>query len=120
MAVSIKVPDSAYHKQSIDLGVVSYNITFKFNVSDEAWYFLLSDLDDVALTDDIKVMPNQNLTGRFPYSRPLPNGDIWCFRFKNDYSPIDRNNLGIDKNYELVYLPDNEALELGYDNTVQL
>lgn len=120
MALKIRVPDSAYHTQSINLGGNTYNITFKYNTSDSAWYIKLSQLDGTPITSDIKVMPNQNLTGRFPVYTPLPNGNLWCRRAKNDFRPIDRNNFGIGKTYELVYLTIEEEIEAGIDGTVQL
>jgi hypothetical protein len=120
MSFSIRVPDSAFHTQSINIGGRAFNITFKFNESDKSWYMRLSSLSEEDLTSDIKVMPNQNLTGRFPTESPLTEGNIWCLRFKNDYSPIGRYNLGVDKNYELVYLTFEEEEEIGISGTVQL
>lgn len=120
MSFSIRVPDSAFHTQSINIDNTAYNITFKYNTSDNSWYFTLEDIDSGSLIADTKVMPNQNLTGRFPTYNPLPNGNIWCFRFSNNYSPIGRNNLGIDKTYELIYLTFEEEVELGINDTIQL
>jgi hypothetical protein len=120
MPLKIRVPDSALHSQTINISSNTYTIKYKYNTSDLSWYISLYTVDDEIILGDTKVMPNQNLTGRFPYYQVFTGGNIWCLRTKNDFTPINRNNLGIGKLYELVYLTTAEELELGIRDTIQL
>lgn len=67
----------------------------------------------------LKVMPNQNLTGRYDIEELL-SGNLWCIRNSNDFSAIDRYNLGEDKSYSIYWIPSEEEVEVNIDDTIQL
>lgn len=120
MSSRIKILPSPNFTQEIVLAGLTYNILFTFNDSDKAWYLSISDSRLTSLVSGIKVMPNQNLTKVYSYLNIFPDGDIWCLRLKNDFSPIGYENLGIDKSYEIVWIPSNEVIERGLENVIQL
>lgn len=119
MANAIKTPDSAWHSQDVTLSGRTYTITQKWNIRDNSWYIDIERPTGEALYG-LKVMPMQNLTGRYKYKSFLDGGSLWCMRVKQDFSPITRDNLGVGKIYELWWLTDQEAEELGIDGTIQL
>lgn len=120
MSLLIRVPTSAYHTQRVTLNEISYEVTFKYNTSDKYWYIDISLTGGEILILGRKVMPNQNLTGRYPYEKPLEGGDLWCLRRIVDFSDVGRNNFGIGKTYQLVWLSDEEMIEASVNDTIQL
>lgn len=120
MASEIKIPNSAWHEQSISVSGDLIQIVFKFNTRDDSWYIDLLEDTGEGILYGIKVMPNQSLTGRYSYLDSLPSGNLWCLRVKNDFSPINRNNLGIGEAYSLFWLSEEEEKEWGLDGKVQL
>lgn len=119
MAIKIRVPDKAYSRQNITLSGDSFDIIFKYNVRDDRWYFDLKDEGGNLIFSGIKVMPNQNLTGRYVKDE-FNNGNLWCFRRQKDDGAVSRNNFGIGKSFELAYLTKEEELETGLDGVIQL
>lgn len=120
MASKIKIFNRPFFSQEVILGETSYVLTLKFNTSDEAWYLSISYPEGTQLLNGIKLMPNQNLTGAFSYLERLTGGDLWCVRLKNDRSPLGRDNLGIGKTYELVWISSQEAVQEQIDGITQL
>lgn len=120
MPIKIPVPESAYHTQDLTLGEEGYTITFSFNISDDAWYLDIQRLSGEVLYQSLKVMPNQNLTGRSAYNEKMVGGNIWCMRVIGDLSPIARDNLGIGEVYELWWITTEEAIEGEIYGAIQL
>ena len=122
MATVIKVPDSAYSDSEVTLSGKTYIFTFKFNSRNSSWYLDLKDSDGDIILAGIKIMPNQNLTGRYisTTSENFPDGNLWCFRALNDFSPIGRDNFGLGKTYELTFLTHQDEEDFGIGNTIQL
>lgn len=120
MATKIKISDSAWQRRTVTLGGTPLSFDIKFNDRDKSWYLDIYTIDRDLLIGGIKVMPNQNLTHKYRYLNLLPDGDLWCIRTQNDFSPIDRTNLGINKTYTLVWINYEEQENAGIYDTVQL
>lgn len=120
MTRRIKIADSPFFNQDVLLAGTTYNLLFKFNDSDKSWYMTIRDSQKNSLVSGIKIMPNQNLTLPYSYLNIFPDGDIWCLRLKNDFKPIGRDNLGINKTYELVWVSSEDTIEGGYEGVIQL
>lgn len=120
MPTNIKIPNSAWHTQDITVGGELIRLTLKYNTSDEMWYLDLANASGNTLLNGVKVMPNQSLTKRYKATVSLPDGNLWCVRRKNDFSPPSRDNLGIGKTYELWWISSNEEEEIGIDDIIQL
>jgi len=114
MAVKIKIENNTYFEQDVVLSGQSLLLELKFNTSDEAWYLTVSDPSSNPIMAGLKIMPNQNITGRYPYLEGLPSGNIWCLRVQQSKEPLGRDNLGFDKIYELVWLTSEEEATLAY------
>lgn len=120
MAQIIRTLDSPYYDQTVTLSNNTYNLLFKFNTSDLAWYLTIRDEQLNIIVSGIKIMPNQNLTKRFDYLQKIVGGNIWCFRRKKDFTPIGRDNLGYQNTYELWWLTSQEEEDFNYDGVIQL
>ena len=108
MALRIPVPDTSFAENTFSLGGINYRFVFRFNDRDERWRI------DIYINDDpvklgIKVMENQLFLSRYRLE-DFDHGDIGCFRVLETTEPVGRNNLGIDKAYELIYLTNEEIL----------
>ena len=107
MPQNIPIPTGARDKYNVVLGANSYNIEFKFNIREGRWYFDLYREDDTPVKLGVKIMENQSLLLRYRLDNFL--GDIACIKMANrGSSVIGRGNLGIDKEYSLVYFSEDE------------
>lgn len=102
----IKVPDSSYAIHRVPLGANSYVIVFRFNSRDSRWYFDLYSDSNTLIKAGIKVMENQSLLQR--YLLEDFSGDIVCDKVGNTAEKVGRNNLGVGKDYELIYFSQEE------------
>lgn len=120
MASKIKVPNSAFSEQQVNIGLDQITLILKFNSRNNAWYLDIKDSSaDAEILSGIKVMPMQNLTGRYILDN-FPSGNIWCMRQNSVSDPIGRDNLGTDKDYGLWYFSNEEEEELGINGNIQL
>lgn len=120
MPTSIKIPDSAWHIQDVTVSGTLLRFTFKYNTADESWYIDLKTASDRDILSGVKVMPNQSLTERYSYTQDLPDGNLWCVRRKNDFSPVSRDNFGIGKAYELWWITGEEEEGANINGIIQL
>lgn len=109
MPLRIPVSDTAWSENNFSLGGQNYTFEFLINSRDSRWRFNIY-LNDEPVIEGIKVVENQLFLSQYNLES-FSHGDIGCFRMKSDYSPVGRNNLGIDKSYELLYLTNEEILE---------
>lgn len=119
MADIINLPNSAWHEQRVTLSGRRYTIISKYNIRDDGWYIDIINNQGQGLYG-LKMMPQQNITYRYKYRDVVRNGDLWCMRTRNNFEQISRDNVGTDKTYQLWWIPDTEAEELGINDTIQL
>jgi len=118
MAINIPVPNSSYAEQFVSLDSSLITMLFTFNVVNQAWYISLYDSLNAPIKLGIKVMENQNLTKRFSLDE-FENGDLWCIRVKNNSQVLGRDNFGVDKTFELLWVSKAEANRLGVGDAIQ-
>jgi hypothetical protein len=111
----IKIPDNPESFQVISLSGQEYVVQLTYNTADAHWRLSLLDLNYKAIVAGLKVMPSQNLTWRYRYIEGMPSGNIYCMRYKNDFSDVGRDNLGLGKTYQLVYLTEQEDQQIGFN-----
>lgn len=111
--------NTPYSEQRVILGNSIHTFIFKYNSRNESWYLTLLDSSGQnEILSGIKLEPNQALTNR--YILEDFSGILVCLRVNNDYSPLSLDNLGRGKAYRLAWLSEEEALQFGIDNAVQL
>lgn len=111
----IKIPDAPESTQILSLGGQEYIIKLTFNTADKHWRVSLLTLDNEEIISGLKIMPNQNLTWRYKYIGGMPTGNLYCMRYKNDFSDVGRDNLGLGKTYQLIYLTEQEDQQIGFN-----
>lgn len=107
--LKLPVPSAAWSSQNITLGGLDYTFIYSYNTRDERWRVSIYLNEDPVILG-IKIMENQRLLNDYILSN-FDHGDVICFRVKDDGLPVGRNNLGIDKAYELVYFSNSELGE---------
>lgn len=110
MPLSISIPTSPSERSTVTLSGVEYEFFFNFNTRDSRWRLSIS-INGKLLVSSIKLVESQNLLGRY-ILEDFSHGNLFCIRFKEDGLPVGRNNLGIDKAYELVYLTNQEIVDI--------
>lgn len=111
--------DSSYSEQRVTLGSSVYTLKLKYNVRNKGWYLgILDSSGTEELLTGLKLVPNQCLTSR--YIIDGFEGGLYCLRVKNDFTSLDRYNLGRSKVYRLAWLSDDEVSGLGVEDYVQL
>lgn len=116
----IRNPNSPNSRQTVTLGDNLVNLYFKFNIRNQSWYITIKDSsNENTILSGVKVMPNQNLTGRYILEE-LSGGNLWCIRNSNNFSDVGRSNLGEDKTYSVYWISSDEEIEVNIDDLIQL
>lgn len=106
MAYNIVVPDADWSSQSITLGGTSFILELKFKARTDRWYITLKDSNGNDLITEKKIVDQQTMTGLFDIEGMY--GDIFCERvYGTDIYPT-RQTLGIDKQFNLMYMTEEE------------
>ena len=106
MPLSIPVPNNAHSKQTITLGGRQYQFTTSFNQRDLGWRLDINTENEPVISG-LKLVENTKLLSN--YILPdFSHGELFCIRRKSTSDPVGRDNLGIGKEYELIYKGNNE------------
>lgn len=120
MATKIRIPDTPFSEQKVVIGDNLLTVILKFNSRNNSWYLDIKDaVGENNIISGIKIMPNQNLTGRYVIDE-FSNGNLWCQRNVNTDTVLGRDNFGINKDYGLIYLSNDEEEILGINGFIQL
>lgn len=106
MVISIDVPDSAWSEQNVPIDGVDYLFEFTFNSRDRLWTMNVYD-GEYPVILGTRLLVSGNLFGNYVLDN-FEGGLLTLLRVKDDGQPVGRNNLGIDKAYQLIYISDGE------------
>lgn len=99
--IKIGVPDLAQPSTEISLSGIKYNFLFHYSTVESCYYLDIYSQDELIL-GGIKLIEGL-LT--FKYDLPLfPNGELLLVKLKETSELPSRNNVGIGKAYELIYI----------------
>jgi hypothetical protein len=111
MALKINVPDSANTQSNVSLGGSNYLFDFTFNDRDGRYRLTIS-LNGESVISGLKLIENVIITQK--YDLPdFDHGELLLVKIKDTTDPAGRNNIGIGKAYELIYLSNEELAALG-------
>lgn len=111
MALTIFVPDTSWSRQLVSLDGKSYIFEISYNERSTRWYIDIS-LSGTEVINSIKALENINMTGRYNLI-DFDHGELFCVNLKKTSDPVGRDNFGIGKDYELIYLTNQEIIDLG-------
>jgi hypothetical protein len=102
MILKIPVPKVSFATNVVPLGGQSYNFTFRFNERSNRWKLDISTAEGEVVRNGLTL-----IEGTFPLSHMYtPNflhGVIGVIQTQDGTDPAGRDNLGIGKQYELIY-----------------
>lgn len=120
MPVKVLTNENTYSLQRVTILDYPVSLQMRFSERSKSWYLDILKSDGVSpILVGLKVMPNQNLTGRYR-SPQLLNGNFWCLRIANDGSPIGKFNLGVGGSYAIYWLTTEEEEELDLDGQITI
>lgn len=108
MPIKLPVPDASWSQTSISLGGESYDITYRYNERDHRWRMDIYQ-EDTPVKLGLKIVEWTPVLS-YLHLDAFNHGEIICVRNKADPNPVGRDNLGIGKSYELMYISNNEIL----------
>ncbi len=117
MALKITIPDTSWSSQLVSLSGKSYIFEISYNERSTRWYINVT-LAGEEVINSLKAIENINMTGRYNLVK-FDHGGLFCVRFKKTTDPVGRDNFGLGKDYELIYLTNSEitTLESGEELT---
>lgn len=105
--IKINIPDSAWSTARMSLGEDLYEVEFKYNSRDERWRISLFYQGEPVIRG-LKLMENFPLTYRYVLDNWQKDNDFYAVRVKQDGLMVGRDNTGIGKSYELVFVEAGE------------
>ena len=98
----LPIPDSANSEVEVTLGGESYVFKYSFNNVDST-YRLDIYYRNQALILGINLREGVPLLSKYTFSE-LDHGELFVSKVENTGRPPTRDNIGLDKPYELVYV----------------
>lgn len=105
----LNTPDSADTIIPTSLGGVLYDFHYKYNDTSSAWYLDLY-LNNSLLIGGVKLVEDTSLLYKYNLAE-FNHGQLTVVKFKKTDEPCGRHNLGIGKDYSLVYISNEELNE---------
>ena len=111
MTLLIDVPENYPHvTQSLTLAGTTYDFVYTYNGRDERLRLSIYR-DGELVVAGVKLMENQFVLQDY-VPVDFPEGELVVMRLKGDqYTPATLGTIGIDKEYELVFLTKEEMQE---------
>ena len=106
----IPVPEVSNATLNLQLGGLEYTFIYSYNERDARWRFDLY-LQDTPVITGVKIVESQFFFSKYILSG-FDHGDIACIRTGSSKDAASRDNVGIGKNYELVYFTNEEIANL--------
>lgn len=111
MAKILPVTGAPSYVFSVPLEGNIYTFQIRWNDRTASWYFAIYNSDLIEIVNFEKISPKQALiTDNLDL---FPDGNIFVFpTIDENLEPIDRNNFGVGKKYEMVFVTVDEIVSL--------
>jgi len=104
--LSISIPDASNSSSPVSLGGEIYDFRFNFNDIDSV-YRLDIYFQQKLIVGSIDLKTGSLLTDK--YNLPdFSHGELFLAKVKATELPPSRNNVGVNKDYELIYVTNEE------------
>jgi len=102
MPSSIPLPQDSYSDIGVSLSGDRYTFTFRYNERADRWHVDIKNSDDIFIVTGLRLVEGLSPT-IFLELQGLTEGFIYIVEMEETEEQAGRDNLGIDKTYELVY-----------------
>ena len=106
MPTRIDTPDTAYSTQIVTLNKVAYNLKFRYSSRFDRWSISLYTREGTPILTGERVVPKQEFLKANDKVDVL-QGYLFISSLSN--TPVTRDNFGIGKDHNLVYISLSEA-----------
>lgn len=108
----IQTPQQAYVESVTPLGPVQYNFVYRFNTTDNLFRLDIQDFLGNPIVNGLTL--KENYMGLLlPYYTPeFDHGDLLVIKSNQSAGPLNLLNLGIERDYNLVYITNQERQDL--------
>ena len=106
----IPIPSISYSEVDVTLSGKRYTFTFRFKkrlAPAGRWKLDINDSDGILIYRGFTLLEETALNAHLPTIN-FPDGILIVIRINQDDELCGRDNLGIDKSYELIYTPHAE------------
>lgn len=104
--------NTASSTQNVLIGSQPIRLALDFNSTDKKWRISIYDSQNDPIIVGVVLSPNKSPTKR--YALPFfSEGNLWLFRLRSTDQPLKYDNFGLEKDYGLIYLTNEEEEELG-------
>jgi hypothetical protein len=107
MPIRIPVPNTSYATQIVSLGGESYEFTFRYNERSERWKLDIVTTDGVVVRNGITLVEGLFFTEHLVLPE-FDHGALGVVQLEIATQKASRHNLGIGRQYELVYVSNDE------------
>lgn len=107
----LSLPTTEYPFGTVEIPLEGqvYIFEYRWNSRTEAWY-LSVDLDTERLISEAKIMADSSIFENYVIQH-LPDGSFKVITF-SDKDPLELENFGIAKDYELWFISEQDILNL--------
>lgn len=107
--IKIPVPSKTNTEIKVPLSGKTYSLYFTYSRVSERHYLSIYRGSEL-LVAGVKLIDGSMLLGK--YTIEQINGDMFVAKLIDTTEPPTRNNIGIGKNYELIFVSSDELREL--------
>jgi hypothetical protein len=103
----IPIPDTAYSSEQVTLNGQTFIFTFRYNERSERWKLDIEDSFENLIIAGLTLVENISLTSHLNLL-DIFDGDLYCVKLEAGEERLGRNNVGVGKTHELIYVGANE------------
>jgi hypothetical protein len=107
MPLRIPIPKVSYATNVVPLGGQSYGFTFRFNERSGRWKLDISTVAGTVIRNGITLIEDASLTSHL-YLQRFWHGILYVGQINEGTEPAGRDNIGLGKQYELLYFSHEE------------
>lgn len=107
MPLRIPVPESSFEEIEVTLSGDSYLFTYRYNERSLRWKLDVGTSDGERLVSGMTLIEQVSPTAHYRTSQ-IADGHLSVIRMNDTKSAAGRYNLGVGKDYELIYITNEE------------
>ena len=107
----INIPTISYSEKRVSLNSKTFFFTYEFNDRTSRWYLSISDQDNNPIHNGMALVEDGPITLHLSELNEALGGFLFIVQQRETDQPCGRNNLGVGKDYELVYMSFKESNE---------
>lgn len=105
--IKINVPNIPESSVRVTLGGLLYTFNFRYNTTTGKYYLTIT-YNNTTLVSSLKLVDGVLLLKKYSISE-FNHGDLFVAKMKETDESVGKDNIGVGKAYELIYIPFEES-----------